>query len=91
MQVRPQRLLMVWAVVCLAAAAAAQTPSSVRTAGDAPAPLVVQGLGRATVPVDGLWAFHPGDDLAWAQPSYNDSLWAGIETGKPGRSRASGT
>ncbi len=76
MQVRPQRLLMVWALVCLAAVAAAQRPVPVRGAS------VVQGLGPATMPVDGLWAFHPGDDLAWAQPSYDDAQWTRIETGK---------
>lgn len=39
-------------------------------------------MGRATVPLDGLWAFHPGDDLSWAQPGIDDSEWARIETGK---------
>ncbi len=46
------------------------------------APLVVTGLGRATVPIDGLWQFHPGDDLGWASPDFDDSGWANIQVGK---------
>jgi hypothetical protein len=46
-----------------------------------PAPLVVRDLGRATIPVDGTWQFHTGDDLAWAAPSYDDAGWAPIRTG----------
>ncbi len=47
-----------------------------------PAPFVVTGLGKATVEMNGAWLFHPGDDLAWAQPDYDDSGWARIEAGK---------
>lgn len=44
--------------------------------------LIVRGLGRATVPLDGPWAFHPGDNSAWASPAFDDSMWARIETGR---------
>lgn len=55
--------------------------SAIPTADAAP-PLVVNDLGKPAVPVGGLWEFHPGDDLAWAAPGYDDSGWAQIETGK---------
>ncbi len=29
------------------------------------------------------WRFNTGDDLAWAQPEFNDSAWEPIEVGKP--------
>lgn len=80
MRGRPQRLLIVWALVCFAAVAAAQRPGSARERGSGA--FVVEGLGRPTVAVDGLWAFHPGDDPAWAQPGFDDAQWARIETGK---------
>jgi hypothetical protein len=48
----------------------------------AQAPLVLTGLGRATVPLDGLWQFHPGDDLRWSSPQFDDSGWASIQAGK---------
>jgi hypothetical protein len=46
------------------------------------APLVLTGLGRATLPIDGPWQFHPGDDLGWASPQFDDSGWASIQTGE---------
>ena len=76
------------AVACAPARLAAQdgpagggVSAAAMPAGGA-APLVANELGKAAVPVGGLWAFHPGDDLAWAAPGYDDSGWARIETGK---------
>jgi hypothetical protein len=40
--------------------------------------LELTGLGRATLPVDGPWKFQTGDDLAWAQPGFDDSGWQPI-------------
>jgi hypothetical protein len=48
-----------------------------------PAPLIVRDLGRATVPIDGPWQFHIGDDLAWSAPAFDDSAWEQIQAGKP--------
>jgi len=48
-----------------------------------PAPLVLEGLGRATAPIDGPWQFHTGDDLAWASAGLDDRKWERIEVGKP--------
>jgi len=39
-------------------------------------------LGRAYVKVEGSWAFHPGDNPAWASPSFDDTDWSRIETGR---------
>jgi signal transduction histidine kinase/DNA-binding response OmpR family regulator/HPt (histidine-containing phosphotransfer) domain-containing protein len=41
--------------------------------------LVLDGLGRGAVPVDGPWQFHLGDDLRWADPGYDDSTWEQIK------------
>jgi hypothetical protein len=46
------------------------------------APLVVRDLGRATVPVDGTWQFHTGDDRRWAATEFDDSGWQPIEVGR---------
>jgi Stage II sporulation protein E (SpoIIE) len=32
-------------------------------------------LGNATVALNGPWKFHTGDNMAWAQPDYDDSAW----------------
>jgi hypothetical protein len=45
-------------------------------------PLTLTDLGRATVPVDGEWQFHPGDDLNWSRPEFDDSSWQSVEVGK---------
>jgi Stage II sporulation protein E (SpoIIE) len=34
-----------------------------------------QDPGKGFVEVGGNWRFHTGDDLAWAQPGYDDSGW----------------
>ena len=45
-----------------------------------PKSLVIQGVGKGIVPIDGDWQFHVGDDLSWAQPSFDDSGWEPIRT-----------
>ncbi len=32
-------------------------------------------IGNSVVALTGPWAFHPGDNMAWAQPDFDDSLW----------------
>lgn len=49
----------------------------------AKAPSVVSDLGKGTVPLDGLWQFHIGDDMAWADPAFNDSSWEQIDVSRP--------
>jgi hypothetical protein len=48
-----------------------------------PSPLLIEGLGKPTVALDGNWQFHTGDDPAWASPSLDDSGWETILTDKP--------
>ena len=74
---RTSRCLSLLAVLCLAVfSAQAQPPQS-------PAPFVITDLGQATVPLDGLWQFHLGDDPAWSSPSFDDSTWEQLITDKP--------
>ena len=47
-----------------------------------PAPLVLDGLGRMTMPVNGAWQFQTGDDPAWASPGVDDSGWQPIKVGR---------
>jgi hypothetical protein len=47
------------------------------------APLVIDGLGKPTVKLDGTWQFHIGDDPTWASPNLDDSTWESIQTDKP--------
>src|ERR1039458_3523693 len=46
-------------------------------------PFVVEGLGRGTVALGGPWQFHLGDDLAWANPAFDDSGWEQLSANKP--------
>ncbi len=58
-------------------------PSLGHTAwAQAPQPVVLNDLGSATLPLSGPWQFHTGDDPGWAAPSYDDSAWEPIETGR---------
>jgi hypothetical protein len=72
---RPARRkwILLLACVCLALAHAAYPVE--------PAPLVLRGLGRTSLPIDGTWQFHEGDDLAWASPVFDDSTWQAIQVG----------
>jgi hypothetical protein len=66
-------------VVCAVAVGqqAPQRPAQATVPDHAPV-LVLQGIGRGVVPIDGNWQFHLGDDPSWAQPSLNDSHWETI-------------
>jgi hypothetical protein len=57
--------------------------SYVAHAQHAASPFVIDGLGKAAVPVDGAWQFHIGDNPAWASSTLDDSGWESIETGRP--------
>jgi hypothetical protein len=63
-------------LICCAAAIPAQ-------AGKRAPLLVVEGLGRSTVPLDGPWQFHTGDDAAWSNAAFDDSNWQQIDVSKP--------
>ena len=71
------------AIVLLAIAAhwvhAAQ--SSTKTA--AAAPLMIEALGKGTFTLDGPWQFHPGDDPAWASPTFDSSNWEQLSADQP--------
>ncbi len=47
------------------------------------APIVIEGLGKGTVPLIGPCQFHLGDDPAWATPGFNDSTWERLTADKP--------
>lgn len=59
---------------------------SLRAHSQAPIPqsaLVVQGLGRGEIKLNGFWQFHTGDDPGWASPSLNDSIWEPMTASSP--------
>ncbi len=63
-------------VSCAALHAQARTPAREPS-------LVVNGLGRGTVALDGPWQFQIGDNIAWADPAFDDSSWEQIDVSKP--------
>jgi len=40
-------------------------------------------LGDAAVELTGPWKFHPGDNMAWAQPGFDDSGWDKMDMTPP--------
>lgn len=71
------------AIVLLAVAAhwAHATQASAKSA--ATRPLVVEASGEGTVTLDGPWQFHPGDDPAWASPTFDSSHWEQLNADQP--------
>ena len=45
--------------------------------------LVVEGLGRGTVALDGQWQFRVGDDTAWSSPAFDDTGWERLLVERP--------
>jgi hypothetical protein len=64
----------------LLAAAAGLAHGQAQTAARAPLP--VEEFGPHSVPLNGAWEFHLGDDPAWASPAFDDSGWAQIQVGR---------
>jgi len=64
-------------VCCMLAAATARAaePSSAASTRVH----TIEALGKGAVPLDEAWQFHPGDDMAWAAPRFDDSKWATIK------------
>ena len=61
-------------------------PAVAQKAADAPAssPAVSHiTLGDSAAELYGPWKFHTGDDLAWAQPDFDDSSWASMDLTPP--------
>src|SRR5579859_4088204 len=49
------------------------------------APVTTITLGHSTVPLNGPWRFHPGDDSRWSSPEFDDSTWETVDfTPAPG-------
>jgi len=67
-----------FALVCGLAFVAQARPANAPAAHT----LVIDGLGKGTVPLDGPWQFHLGDDPAWAAPGYDDSHWEQLTSDK---------
>jgi hypothetical protein len=40
-------------------------------------------LGDGTAELSGMWKFHTGDDIAWAQQDFDDSGWRSIDVTPP--------
>lgn len=81
--VRNLRFSIAWQALALCLPLASLLPARAQTTTTPPAPLVLEGLGRATLPLDGPWQFQTGDNLAWAAPSFDDSGWQPILTDSP--------
>lgn len=67
-------------LLCSACVAMAQAPAA--PAASPAAPMSVT-LGQSSVQLGGPWKFHTGDDMAWAQPGFDDSGWAKMDLTPP--------
>jgi hypothetical protein len=44
---------------------------------------VLRGFGNGTVPLEGAWQFHLGDDAGWAAAHFDDAGWEQLTGNKP--------
>ena len=54
-----------------------------RLASAEPAQIARITLGHSTVPLNGPWRFHVGDDPGWSSPEFDDSAWETVELTPP--------
>jgi hypothetical protein len=66
-----------------AAQSAATAPPQAATTQQPAASVTSVQLGASAVELGGLWKFHVGDDLAWAQPTLDDSSWKTLDLTPP--------
>lgn len=45
--------------------------------------LVLNDIGKGSVPLNGPWQFHLGDNISWASPAFDDSHWEQLSADKP--------
>ncbi len=62
---KPRSRAVLWLVLFLIATTAARAHSDV----------VRDKIGDSVLVLTGPWKFHPGDDMAWARPDFDDSRW----------------
>jgi hypothetical protein len=63
---------------------AGQTSSAAAPAADATAAGVIPvKLGESSIELTGPWKFHTGDNMAWAEPGFDDASWRSIDLTKP--------
>ena len=77
-----QSLVMCVCLVALPAARAAQTQNG-EVSKVAARQLPTVELGNSTVDLTGPWKFHTGDDMAWAQPGFDDRSWGTMDLTPP--------
>ena len=68
------------ALLVFAAHWAYATQSSTKSAA---APLVIEAPGKGTYALNGPWQFHPGDNPAWAIPTFDSSSWELVSADQP--------
>ena len=61
---------------------AAPTSAPAAPAASAPAPRA--GTGTVSLDLSGKWRFTTGDDMAWAEPGFDDSAWEQVQVPEEG-------
>src|SRR6185437_4589572 len=74
--------LLMWPLLALpvcaqgAAGGSANVPAA---SASSATPVLHITLGSAFVPLTGPWRFHTGDNMAWADPNFDDSGWGAMD------------
>ena len=71
------------AIVLLGLAPLSASANQANTGTSPATPIVIAGLGKGTVALDGPWRFHLGDNPAWATPGFDDSAWEQLSADLP--------
>ena len=69
-------------LLCMASPIVGSARPAIGAEANRASTLAIEDIGRGTVPIDGEWQFHLGDDVRWSSPSYDDSQWEHIKADK---------
>lgn len=83
MRSRFRNLYRIALVSLLACAILSLHPSRAGAQSILAAPLAIDGLGKGTFTLNGPWQFRPGDDPAWATPTFDSSHWEQLRADRP--------
>ena len=76
-------VLLVVALFALASTKAKPQPVLPLDSPSRPATFSLLTDRQPVVSLDGQWRFHPGDDLQWADPGFDDSAWPLLRSDQP--------
>lgn len=77
------RVVTLLALVLIILTREGRSAGQIHPASDGSRTLVLDGMGKGTADLGGLWQFHLGDNPEWAKPGFDDLGWENLLVDAP--------